>query len=161
MTEKKELKRLDFNTGEFTANGTIYRIEGALTIERYAELQILEKEMGYATSFKGIYEKMQKAYDLLNKQKFADAAVCINDIMRGVAKAHEREPTILKICTLFINTENEDRTKLDKDVNEKKITDWKREGIDMRDFFLVASNSVNGFLEIYRNATRNISEKAQ
>lgn len=155
----KELKRLDFTTGEFVANGTNYRIEGALTIERYAELQILEKELGYASSFKAIYEKMQKAYDLLNKQKFADSAVQINDIMRGVAKAQEREPTILKICTLFINTENEDRTKLDKDVNERKIADWKKEGIDMRDFFLVASNSVNGFLEIYRNATRSISEK--
>lgn len=152
-----ELKRIDFEKGEFTANGTIYRIEGALTIERYAELQILEKEMGYGLTFKGMYEKLQSVYNQVNKMKFADAAVNLNDLIRGISKIQEREPTVLKICALFINAEDEDRTQYSQDMVNKKIADWKAEGIDMRDFFTVASNSVSGFLEIYRKVTQTIS----
>jgi len=154
---KDELKRIDFTAGVFEANGTTYRIEGALTIERYAELQILEKELGYGLTFKGMYEKLEKLYQLINKQKFADSAVLVNDMMRGIVKVQEREPTVLKICALFINSDDEDRTAFTSDMVNKKIADWKAEGIDMRDFFTVASSSVSGFLEVYRTVTRIIS----
>jgi hypothetical protein len=158
MAELKDtLKRIDFQTGEFTANGTLYRIEGALTIERYAELQILEKELGYGMNFKTMYERLEKLYKLINATKFADAAVLLNDVMRGIAKVQEREPTVLKICALFINADNEDRTAFSQPLIDKKISDWKAEGIDMRDFFMVASNSVSGYLEVYRKVTQLIS----
>jgi hypothetical protein len=39
----------------------------------------------------------------------------------------------------------------------RKIADWKAEKLDMRDFFTVASNSVNGYIEIYRTVSRIIS----
>lgn len=151
-----ELKRIDLNKGVFEANGHQYHIEGALSIERYAEFQILEKEMGYGMTFKGIYDKLEKIYTQLNKLKFADAAVELNNIMRGVAKLEEREPVVLKICALFINRADEDRTTINQDVITQKIADWKAEGVDMRDFFLVASNSVNGYLEIYKTVTHTI-----
>lgn len=160
MAELKDngpLKRIDFETGVFTANGTQYRVEGATTIERYAELQILEKEMGYGMTFKGMYDRMEKLYSMLNKSRFADCAVLVNDMMRGIVKVQERQPIILKICALFINEENEDRTVLTQDMIDKKIADWKAEGIDMRDFFTVASSSVNGFSDVYRTVTRIIS----
>lgn len=157
LKDQGQLKRIDFETGVFEANGTQYRIEGALTIERYAELQILEKEMGYGVTFKGLYDKLEKLYSLLNKNRFADSAVLVNDLMRGVVKVQEREPTVLKICALFINSEAEDRTIFTQDMINKKIADWKAEGIDMRDFFTVASSSVNGFLDVYRTVTRIIS----
>jgi hypothetical protein len=159
MEQLKEepLKRIDFQKGTFQANGKNYIIEGSLTIERYAELQILEKEMAYGLSVKGMYEKLQKLYTDVNKMKFADVAVAINDLMRGVAKLQEREPVVLKICALFINVEDEDRKEFSTDMINRKIADWKQEGIDMRDFFMVASNSVNGFLEIYKTVARIIS----
>ena len=151
------LKRIDLNTGIFEANGTRYTIEGALTIERYAELQILEKELGFGLTFKAMFEKLQQAYNLLNKQKPADAAVLLNDMLRGMARLQEREPLVLKICALFMNTDDEDRSSFSADVYNRKIADWKAEKLDMRDFFTVASNSVNGFIEIYRTVTRIIS----
>lgn len=151
------LKRIDLNTGIFEANGTRYTIEGALTIERYAELQILEKELGYGLTFKAMFEKLQQAYNLLNKQKPADAAVLLNDMLRGMARLQEREPLVLKICALFMNTDDEDRSSFSADMYNRKIADWKAEKLDMRDFFTVASNSVNGFIEIYRTVTRIIS----
>lgn len=151
------LKRIDLETGVFEANGTRYFIEGGLTIERYAESQILEKEMGYGITFKAFFEKMQSAYNLLNKQKPADAAVLLNDLIRGMGKINEREPIVLKICALYINAEDEDRSAFTQDMITKKINDWKAEKMDMRDFFHVASSSINGYIEIYQTVSRIIS----
>lgn len=152
-----ELKRIDFEKGTFTANGKAYRIEGALSIERYAELQLLEKELAYGFTVKDIFNKLKLLWDYLNKLKFAEAAVLVRDLMAGATRVSERTPTTLKICALFINTEDEDRGTITQEMINKKIEDWKAEGIDMRDFFSVASSSINGFLEIYKSVSRIIS----
>lgn len=151
------LKRIDFNTGVFEANGTQYTIEGGLSIERYCELQTVEKEMAFGVTFKALYDNIQRAYDLQNKQKFADVSVLLNDIIRGMVKVQEKEPFALKICTLFINAEGEDRRDFSMDLMTKKINDWKTEGIDMRDFFQVAFDSMPGYIEIYQKISRIIS----
>lgn len=152
-----ELKRIDFEKGKFEANGQTYTIEGALSIERYAELQILEKELAYGFTVKQIFDKLKLLWDYLNKLKFAEAAVLVRDLMAGATRVAERTPTTLKICALFINTDDEDRTTINQEMINKKIEDWKAEGIDIRDFFAVASNSINGFLEVYQSVTRIIS----
>lgn len=152
-----ELKRIDFEKGKFTANGKDYTIEGALSIERYAELQILEKELAYGFTVKEIFNKLKQLWDFLNKLKFAEAAVLVRDLMAGATRVGERTPTTLKICALFINTENEDRGTITQELINTKIADWKAEGMDMRDFFQVASSSINGFLEVYQAVTRIIS----
>lgn len=157
LKASEPLKRIDLNTGVFEANGTRYTIEGSVTIERYAELQILEKELGYGLTFKAMFDKLSQAFTLLNKQKPADAAVLLNDMIRGMAKIQEREPIVLKICALFMNTDDEDRSSFSQDMYNRKIADWKAEKLDMRDFFTVASNSINGYIEIYRTVTRIIS----
>jgi hypothetical protein len=152
-----ELKRIDFEKGKFEAGGKTYTIEGALSIERYAELQILEKELAYGFTVKQIFDKLKLLWDYLNKLKFAEAAVLVRDLMAGATRVAERTPTTLKICALFINTDDEDRTTITQETINKKIEDWKAAGIDMRDFFAVASTSINGFLEVYHSVTRIIS----
>lgn len=152
------LKRINFENPTFIANGKTYTIEASVSIERYAELQLLEKEMAYGFTVKGIFDKLQQIWNNQNKMKFAENAVIVNDLMRGAAKVQERLPIIIKICALFINTPDEDRTIITQDMIDAKANDWKKEGIDMRDFFQVASSSVNGFSEIYRNVSRIISD---
>lgn len=153
----KALKRIDLENPTFTANGKTYTAEGGLSIERYAEMQILEKELGYGFTVKAIFDKLQSMWNNQNKMKFAENAVILNDLMRGVAKVSERTPTILKVCALFVNTPDEDRATINADLINQKIADWKAEGIDMRDFFQLAFSSVNGFLEVYRKVTLLIS----
>lgn len=154
----QELKRIDFEKGKFTANGKTYTIEGALSIERYAELQILEKELAYGFTVKDIFKKLKQLWEFLNKMKFAEAAVLIRDMMAGATRVGERTPTVLKICALFINTDDEDRATITQEMINKKIEDWKAEGVDMRDFFQVASSSIHGFLEVYESVSRIISD---
>lgn len=151
-----ELKRLDLTKTSFEANGITYHIETALSIERFCEYQILEKEAGMGLSFKKLFEGLKDLWELMNNIQFAEAAVKLDNMMRGIAKLEEREPTLLKICALFINAEGEDKTKINGDMITKKINDWKTE-YDVKDFFTLALNTVDGFLEIYANATQIIS----
>lgn len=154
-----ELKRINLETGSFEANGTRYQIESSLSIERYCEMQILEKELGFGVTFRSIFDKLKSIYLDLNKANFVSASVTVDAMLRGIAKIEEREPVVLKICCLFINAEGENRAIWNNDLVVKKINDWKAEGLDMQDFFIVALNSVNGFIGIYNQITEAISGK--
>lgn len=151
------LKRINLETGSFTANGTKYQIESQLSIERYCEMQVLEKELGFGVTFRGMFDKLKAIYTDLNKANFVGASVTVDGMLRGIAKIEEREPIVLKICALFINAEGENRGAWTTDLFVKKINDWKAEGLDMQDFFIVALNSVNGFIGIYNQITEAIS----
>lgn len=152
-----ELKRIDLEKGVFQANGKTYRIEGSLSIERYCEFQILEKELGFGVTFKSMFDTLNVLWTQINKMEFGMAAVTLNDTMRGMARLEEREPVVLKICALYINADGEDRSAFSQDMITQKIYDWKTEGYDMKDFFQVAFGSVTGFTEIYNRVSRIIS----
>lgn len=155
-----ELKKLDLTKSTFVANGVTYHIETQLSIERFCEYQILEKEAGFGLSFKKVFENLKELHALMNGVKFVEAAVKLDNLMRGVAKLEEREPTLLKICALFINTADEDRTTINNDMTMKKIEDWKRE-YDISGFFQLALNTVDGFFQIYGNVSRIISQDSK
>lgn len=156
----KELKKLDLTKASFEANGVTYYIESALSIERFCEYQILEKEAGFGMSFKKVFQHLKELHEMMNNVRFVDAAVKLDNMMRGVAKLEEREPTLLKICALFINTADEDRSTINNDMTMKKIEDWKKE-YDINGFFQLALNTVDGFLEIYASVTRITSGAKQ
>lgn len=157
-TKITELKRIDFNSGKFTANEVNYTVEQFLSIERYCEFQILEKELGYGYTFEAMYKKFDELEKQLNKTNFVNAAIIMGDLKRGILQVQQREPVVLKICALFINAEGEDITKITPDMIDLKIFNWKAEGLSMNDFFTVALNSVNGFLGIYQKLTRSITD---
>lgn len=153
--EKGPLQRIDFEAGEFLGkSGKKYIIESSLSVERYSHFQIYEKEMAYGLTVKGLFDKLKELYELQNKMKFADASVLVSDMMRGVIKIQERQSGILKICTLYINSEDEERGIINQDMIDAKIKDWAE--IDIRDFFAVAMRSVHGLIEIYQNVSQLI-----
>lgn len=152
------LKQLDLKQPSFTANGKEYFIEAGMSIERYCEFQILEKELGYNMSFDKMYENLKGLYKMLNKTEFANSVVLVNQMLTGVSKIRENEPTVLKMCALFINEKEEDRTIFNQDIYTRKIEDWKREGIAMNDFFALALNLVPGLSAHYKQAIHTISE---
>lgn len=153
-----QLKRIDFTKPSFIANGKEYFIENGFSIERYCEYQVLEKELGYGNTFKGLYDKLHALYNLMNNVKFVEASVALNNILQGITKIEEREPTMLKLCALFINTKDEDRTIITADMVAEKINDWKKEGYEMKDFFTLALNTMDGFIETYKRLTQTTSQ---
>jgi hypothetical protein len=154
-----DLQRIDFEKGTFEGkSGKTYFVESSLSVARYAEFQIYEKEMAYGLTTKNLFEKLKALFDLQNKMKFAESVVLLNDLMRGVAKLQERQPSIMKICALYMNLEGEDRGIINQDMIDAKIKDWAE--IDVRDFFAQAIRSVNGLIEIYATVSQSISDLA-
>lgn len=159
INKAKQPKRIDFSKGYFEANGKKYYVQSVLTIERFCEFQILEKELAFSMSFQNVFDQINSACESLNKSKLLDASVTLDDLRRGVARLERKEPTALKLCTLFINTEDEDPTIWNNDIMTKKLNDWKTEGIAIDDFFQYAMNSVNGYVDIYKKMSEAISDK--
>jgi len=84
-------------------------------------------------------------YEHLNKQKFADSAVIIHNLLSNVAKVEEssRIHPALKMAALFINTKEEDTT-----VYNEEVIRLPRNS-DVTNVYLVADNcteTVNGSL---------------
>jgi hypothetical protein len=152
------LKRIDLTKSSFMANGKEYFIEHGFSIERYCEYQILEKELAFGYTFSKLYEELTTIYNLMNKTKFVECAVMLHNITNGISKVSEREPTMLKLCALFINTADEDRTTVNADLIGRKLEDWKLEGYDVRDFFTLALNTLDGFINVYKKLTQDISQ---
>lgn len=155
----KKLKHIDFDSGKFEANGKIYYLESQLTIARYCEFQILEKELGMGMTLKEFYDGLMTQRQLLNQTRFVDCAVWTDKMILHCAKLKEKEPTVLKFCTLFCNIEDEDRNTWGNDLVVKKMEDWKQSGIDVKDFFVLALTLAPRYIEIYNDFTQSISEK--
>ena len=150
------LKRIDINSGEFEANGKTYYIESGLSVKRFCEFQILEKELAMGMSVQKVYETLGIIGQLLNQIRFKDAAVQLDKILHGMAKLPEKEPVVFKICTLFLNTKDENRADWGNDLVVSKMNDWKAEGIDVNDFFTLAFNLVPGYTKLYKMLTQDI-----
>lgn len=156
--EPKSPKRIDMTKPSFTANGKEYFITSHLTAGRYCEYQILEKEVGFSMNFDKVFQEINEITELMNEVKFVECAVRLDNLRRGIAKLKDKEPSVLKLCTLFINTKDEDPSIWNNDLMTIKIEDWKAEGIDIQDFFTLALNSVNGFIDIYGQMSKRISQ---
>lgn|SRR5690606_28539009 len=153
----KKLKTLDPTAPSFECNGKIYYIESNLSIARFCEYQIMEKEAGFGTTFKAIFDELHSLYDLMNNTKFVEASIKLHNLVTGVSRLQDKEPVLLKMCALFINEENEDRTTITNDDIVRKIDDWKKE-YEVNGFFTLALNMVNGYFEIYNKISQITSE---
>ena len=106
-------------------------------------------------SFKSIVETVLGAYEDINQMRAADAAVKLHNLLAGITKVQEKEHPLLKVCALFMNTEDENRDMITDDMIRTKIEDWA--GYDVGGFFTIALNSVNGFFKIYSDMLLIIS----
>lgn len=158
--EGKKLKKIDFVTGEFVANGNRYFIESdGICMERYIEEQKLGIEIGFGATYQSMFESIKECYGMVNEQKFADAAVILHNQMQSISDLENRRLTVIEYCALWINKEGEDRTVYDPIIMREKIADWKKEGIDIMSFFQVAALLVSGLKENYENLIKVTSTK--
>lgn len=155
-----KLKELDIGQKVFSANGKEYFIEPHVSAERFREMQLIEIQLGFEIDYKKMSQRLAELYQLLNEQNFADAAVLCYNLQNGIADIENREMPILRYCAMFINTEKEDRRKVDEKVIDEKINDWNQEGISYHSFFLTAISMVNGLKENYEKHIQDTSRKS-
>ena len=151
-----ELKQIGVNEDSFVACGTRYLIGNSLSITRFIEYEKLQNHVGFGVSFKSLFGTLTEVYELLNKQKLADAIVKIHNAIMGIKeKGDNRTHPAMLLCALFINREDEDITKWDEADALRKIKDWGDEGYDMNSFFLLGVSFVEGFTDAYERLTLN------
>lgn len=150
-----ELKKLDPNERVFVANGNKYYVSSELSVPRFHEFQILELEAKLNMSLKDVGVNLAEWAKLKNQQRALDADILIWKMIEGVQNIGHREHVLLRICTLFMNRENEDLTKISEDLISQKIADWAE--YDVNGFFSQALNSTNGFLKNYNAMLQIIS----
>jgi hypothetical protein len=140
------------NATEFTVNGKVYRRSTSLSTQRYGWMRFLQQELEYGLDAVDAFKANKKAFELLNQQKFAEAAVLIHANMTGAAKIADRSPSaMIKLFCLFWNTEGEDKRIMTEDLMAEKVKDI--EGLDISFVFRSAASSVPGLLAAYKLAS--------
>lgn len=146
-------KELDlFKDKTFTANGHKYTVSSGISLNRYREYEKLEPRLTFGLSFDDIYKLLNKLYELLNKQKFADCAIIAHNLMSGIKdiENENREHPALLMAALIINRDGEDIGIYDEKTQLQKIEDWRKEGYNALPFFTFALSSIQGFGEEYK-----------
>ena len=72
-----ETKRLDLSKSKFMANGNEYHVSETMSIDRFMEFERLQAHVGFGKDFESIYNGLKKAYENMNTNKLADAAVIV------------------------------------------------------------------------------------
>ena len=164
------VKRIDFKKNhilcekEFEGNNKPrkYYFTDTLSIERYEIFEDLEMLVAKGRSYADIYKSEMKIHEYLNAGKMADAAIENHNSMILVReKLEKRHHSVMRMVALFANIEGEDTKKYDELVIEKKILDWKNEGFAMNDFFSLAFNLVEDYLESYKQVSQGLLSKPE
>lgn len=154
-----ELKQLELEATEFTANGKRYLIKQTLSVERFRWYEKYQINFGYGRSFDNIHKSLEKSVDLANKGKGLEAWNIIFNLKDCIDKdLDKRAHQAFYLCALFICTEDEDLTKWEETLAERKIEDWNAEGIDAFSFFRIATNLVQGYLTALEGLSQDISQ---
>lgn len=160
--DNNEVRRLDISKGYFETAKHKYTINDNLSVERFEKYEELQVKMGWGIGFKEIYGRLAQAIELGNKGKGVEAwakVVGLRDMI-GEKMDDKVHPALL-ICGLFFLREDENPKTVDEAILAEKIEDWRTEGFSVTDFFVVASNLVEGFIEGYQEAILIISDQVR
>lgn len=144
-----EIKTIDSKTKSFVANGKTYTVSDKISVDRFKQYEKLVPLLTFGLGFEQIFSNLKTAYEALNKQKNADAAVIIHNVMNGISSVEDskRAHPALLMASLVINREDEDAREYNEEIALDKISDWQKEGLDMMGFFDLSLSSIQGFRE--------------
>lgn len=135
----EEIRRLDEHTRAFDANGRRFIVHDLLTVDGFQRLEELRVEMEAGNTAGDLLKLLQKAYKLLNEQKYADACVVMyNAINIGERINTGKPPAWMMALTLFVRPEGADLSKWDEQEAEQWVSDWNEEGYAAPDLFSLA-----------------------
>lgn len=154
-----ELKKIDFTKDHFTANGREYLIRNTLTLERFIQYEKLQNHYAFGLSFSQIVGRLEQSINYANAGKGVEAWNVIFNLRDGIAsRLEDRKHPALLLCSLFIITPDEDLTTWVEADQQRKFEDWNKEGIDIYDFFTLASNFTKDFTKIFSEISQSISQ---
>ena len=153
-----ELRVIDFNEKYFDCGGRKFFLKDTLSFTRYRELQKLNLQFGYSGTFLDVYNNVKEAYDCLNKVKFAEGAIMLYNILKGIADLENKYDPAWMTCALFLDEEGEDPTVYDEGKMREKVDCWSKE-LDVSPFFQLAASLVPGWINAYKTSTQDGSKE--
>lgn len=154
-----QLQRLPENARKFEANGVTYIIHESTTVDGFQELEELRIRAATGDTSTALLSKLQDVYDLMNKGRFADAAVHMyNTIDAGEKIAEKRPHTLLLQLTIFARPIGHDVREWSEELARTWIDDWQKEGIDVADLFSKAGDCLTRFQLASLPSSHSISE---
>lgn len=143
------LKRINFETKKFVANGVEYFIEENLSFDRLEMYEQLEVELGLGLRLETVLKKLDEQKHCYDEGRHADAII-INHELRTSAyhKLDHKTNAAFEMCALFMNRDDEDRSIITKDMIKSKVEDWRGE-YAVNDFFSFAIASIPKYLSAY------------
>lgn len=166
--KNKTQRIVDSDTGkwvsEFEANGTKYYIRSAkegIGIERYTKLRQMLSIVGFDATFAdqvaAINRIKKYANSLVTKDPQLDKLFAeIANMEEAITRTDRKFDFSMYAATLFIFTEDEDLTKWDERLAEKKIKDWNDAKIHEHDFFLLVSLWPVQLIELWEKSQRHL-----
>lgn len=146
------LRTIDFSKKHFECGGRKFYVRDTLSFARYRELQKLNLEFGFSSTFQDIFKNIRLAWDQLNATRLGEAAVILHNIMYGVVSLEDKEDPGIRMCALFIDEEGEDPTIFDEAKMRDKIECWSKE-LSVTPFFQLAANLVPHWIDAWQLLT--------
>ena len=166
MNEKPSppvLKMIDLSTEIFHANGRTYFIQDSLSVNRYEIFLKMQPELGFNTTFNKMAESFNRIVELMSDNVVTGGVIKevieigVNQVSAIKHFDENRAPLMLYFCTLFCNHQDEDLAVWDRRLAHLKIEDWRKEGIAIQNFFLLAQKSLAGFSQNYQHQLAELS----
>jgi hypothetical protein len=126
-----------------------YYLETDLSVDRFIAYQRWEHESAFGVSFKQMIGNWRKVWDWSQESRFGDIVVLAYNTMQAIVRADENDIPYLKLCALFLNTENEDTVALDSLTVDRKIQHWRESGVPIQFFIQLSANLISGFIDDY------------
>lgn len=151
---------IDFEKRIITGrSGKKYKIvPEQISTGRWAEYEIQALELSFGNSFKDFYTKITTILKVLTDgnnilQAINTATSLTKELLKSISHyADSPEPKVIKFCSLFCIYEGEDITTHTAEQVREKYEDWKH--IPIKDFFLLSSEVIPSFREIYSELYR-------
>jgi hypothetical protein len=155
---------IDFNKMTITGkSGKVYKIAPErISTGRWAEYEIQSLELSFGADFKTFYTKIVRINKTLTDgnnilQAINQAVTLLKELIISIGNyADSPTPRIIKFCSLFCISDDEDITTHTADVVQAKYEDWSH--IPIADFFLLASEAIPSFRSIYRGILQGETE---
>lgn len=155
-------KKIIRSKGYFIANGNKYIIHQSMPIGRYSSFEKFQVSALDDKDPLSLLQDLVGVYNLLNQSKVADATVKLHNTLNGLERINQQEHhPMLWICTCFIIKEGADFSVYNEAEGRVAIEDWIAEGFDVRDFFDLARDFVNCFIQISRSDIAPTSEEVE
>lgn len=145
----------------FVANGRTYFVMDNFSIGRFDKIEDLEHELLQFSDKRTCHQVMVSAMKKINECSPGDAYMQLYNKVDSDQRNAKIIHYTLRLCTAYINTEDEDIRYLPDELIKRKIDDWSAEGLSARPFLVFAASACRGLLEYYSRPMQNILQDAR